>query len=46
MIKYSFILSCHNVEQYINGALDSIMSNEMTDCEVIIVDDDSTDHTL
>ena len=44
-MKYSIILPCYNVAKYLNRCLDSIYSNNnISDCEVILVDDGSTDN--
>jgi len=41
----SIIVLCYNIEKYLNQCLDSILSQEFTDYEVIMVDDGSTDST-
>ena len=46
MIKVSVIMSAYNAEQYIKEAVDSILSQTLTDFECIVVDDGSTDRTL
>lgn len=39
----SFVIPAYNVEQYLRGCVDSILANDCTDCEIILVDDGSTD---
>ena len=46
MLKYSFILPCYNVSKYIVRCLDSIVRNDMSSCEILLVDDGSTDDTV
>ena len=42
-MKLSFVIPVYNVEKYLNECIDSIL-NQMTDeCEIILVDDGSTD---
>lgn len=42
-MKLSFVIPVYNVEKYLNECVDSIL-NQMTDeCEIILVDDGSTD---
>jgi glycosyltransferase involved in cell wall biosynthesis len=43
--KVSVIVAAFNAEKYLERCLDSIASQTMTDFEVIIVDDGSTDNT-
>lgn len=45
-IKPSFIVPAYNVSKYIKKCVDSILSCNMKDIEVIVVDDGSTDDTL
>ena len=41
----SVIIPVYNLEKYISYAVNSIISQDMTDWELIIVDDGSTDNT-
>ena len=45
-IKVSVIMPVFNDEKYVSTALDSLINQDFTDFEVIIVDDGSTDNTL
>ena len=45
-IKVSVILPVFNEQDYISATLDSIINQDFTDFEVIIIDDGSTDNTL
>ena len=45
-IKVSVILPVYNEEEYISATIDSIINQDFTDFEVIIIDDGSTDNTL
>ena len=45
-IKISVILPVFNEEKYIKQTLDSLINQDFTDFEVIVVDDGSTDSTL
>ena len=46
MFKYSIILPCYNVSKYVTKCLESIIKNDMSSCEVLIIDDGSTDDTI
>ncbi len=39
----SIVIPIYNVEEYLPGCLDSVLKNDLTDCEVILVDDGSPD---
>ena len=39
------IVPCYNMERTLERALDSLLANDLTDGEVIAVDDGSTDQT-
>ncbi|WOO89656.1 glycosyltransferase family 2 protein [Mollicutes bacterium LVI A0078] len=45
-MKISFILPCHNVEDYVRKCVDSIIAMGEADIEIIAVNDGSTDNTL
>jgi len=42
----SVIIPCHNVEEYIDEAIASVMAQTYMDFELILVDNNSTDNTL
>ena len=46
MVKVSVILTAFNEEKYIAKAIESILAQTLTDFELIIVNDGSTDNTL
>jgi glycosyltransferase involved in cell wall biosynthesis len=46
MAKISVLLPVYNVEAYVAEALKSIQSQTITDIEIVVVDDGSTDETL
>lgn len=46
MIKYSIVIPCYNVEEYINTCLGSLFKQTYKEFEVIIIDDGSTDNTF
>ena len=43
---FSIIIPMYNVEKYIENCIDSIVNQEFTDYELILVDDGSTDRTV
>ena len=44
-MKLSIIIPAYNAEAYLPQCLDSILAQEHQGCEVIVVDDGSTDGT-
>lgn len=45
-MKVSIIITTHNTEKYLTKCLDSIINQTLSDIEIIIVDDVSTDNTI
>ena len=44
-IKISIIIPCYNQEKYIEGCIESIIEQPSASCEIIVIDDGSTDKT-
>lgn len=42
-MKLSIIIPVYNVAQYLRGSIDSVLANDCTDCQIILVDDGATD---
>lgn len=42
-MRFSVIVPVYNVEAYLQVCIDSILANDCSDCEIILVDDGSTD---
>ncbi len=42
----SVIIGCHNYEEFLPGAVESVLNQTFRDFEIIIVDDGSTDNSL
>lgn len=42
-MKFSIIIPCYKVEKYLSECVDSVLSQTLTDFEVILVDDGSPD---
>lgn len=45
-ILISIILPVYNVEKYLRPSLDSIMMQDTKDCEILLINDGSTDNSL
>ncbi len=41
----SVIIPVYNVEAYLPRCLDSVLKNDLEDCEIILIDDGATDHS-
>ena len=46
MVKFSVIVPMYNVEKYIGECIESVLSQSLSDYELILIDDDSEDKTL
>jgi glycosyltransferase involved in cell wall biosynthesis len=44
--KISVIISLYNYEKFINYAIDSVISNSFDSCEIVVVNDCSTDNSI
>lgn len=45
-MKFSIIIPVYNIEKYLSACLESILSQEFKDYEIIIIDDGSTDNSF
>ena len=45
-VKVSVVVPCYNVSQYLERCIASILSQTLTDLQIILIDDKSTDRTL
>ena len=45
MTNFSVIIPVYNIEQYVRRCVDSVLQQDFTDYEVILVDDGSTDQS-
>ena len=43
-MRFSIVIPVYNVKDYLERCLDSVLANDLKDCEVIVVDDGSTDN--
>jgi glycosyltransferase involved in cell wall biosynthesis len=44
-LRFSILLPTYNIEKYIRQTIDSLLSQNFTDYEIVVVDDGSTDRT-
>lgn len=44
-LKLAIIINCHNYEDYVRNSIASVLSQDTTHCDVIVVDDGSTDRS-
>ena len=42
-MRFSIVIPVYNVADYLRACVDSVLVNDCTDCEIILVDDGSTD---
>ena len=42
-MRISVIIPVYNVEQYLPGCLESVLKNDTSDCEILLIDDGATD---
>lgn len=42
-MSFSIVIPVYNVAEYLRGCVDSVLANDLADCEIILVDDGSTD---
>ena len=46
MLKFSIILPCYNVSRYVINCLESIIKNDISSCEILVINDGCTDDTI
>ena len=44
-MTFSIVIPAYNVSQYLPGCLDSVLKNDLSDAEVLLIDDGATDDT-
>lgn len=42
-MRFSVVIPVYNVAEYLRGCIDSVLANDCSDCEILLVDDGSTD---
>ena len=42
-MRFSIVIPVYNVAEYLRSCVESVLANDCTDCEIILVDDGSTD---
>ena len=42
-MRFSIVIPVYNVAEYLRSCVDSVLANDCTDCEIILVDDGATD---
>ena len=42
-MRFSVVIPVYNVADYLRGCIDSVLANDCSDCEILLVDDGSTD---
>ena len=42
-MRFSIVIPVYNVQEYLRKCVDSVLANDCSDCEIILVDDGSTD---
>lgn len=42
-MRFSVIIPVYNVQEYLQGCIDSVLANDCSDCEILLVDDGCTD---
>lgn len=42
-MRFSVVIPVYDVAEYLRGCIDSVLANDCSDCEIILVDDGSTD---
>ena len=43
-MRFSIIIPVYNVQEYLQSCIDSVLANDTSDCEIILVDDGSPDN--